>query len=498
MTSDNNSTATAIVKTAATLATVVAVSIPLLQSDFASRFLLSAERLQAKRQASYRYKWEWTLVKAVIKSRGGRDQDLDRESTELILKEKDIRHFIETHEELDIISIELDDLDPRATREYFIFLRDEQQHLYQLPLLAFGLQLARHMEDRLSSTTLCFIADASSGWGPHILCTVLEQSKAGVALIRQPLWMALLSQIVEKRVISTTNLQKIVFGLCRLHAWRVRDQVGTARTVIFTLPGQACTPTLAPLLQSAFPCERHLFVYDSAVRSVQRAMVWPITTTSSNNSSSLEGYAITATTPMSPFRHLKNLQEALSKLPLSMAETTETWMRSVDTFLTLKAEESTNEYLPYVLKLSLLLEDSKDRTLALTNVLQFVTGSRSRPVPEAVLDAAVESLREICQSYPELPPMQARHRTNMEHCIFLHKGILIENKTLLDTVIPKKEWSLKATKKVSGCACCGPDEEDDEEEEERLLGKVMPGTFTTRPKYVDGKAGFAFDPTQFG
>jgi hypothetical protein len=338
---------------------------------------------------------------------------------------------------------------------------------------------------------------------------VLEESKAGVAVIRQPLWMVLLANIVEKRVIISSthaNLQKIVFGLCRLEAWRVRDQVGAvARTVVFTLPGQACTPALAPLLQAAFPCERHLFVYDGCVRSVQRALLAYHHTNS--NSCTTGGFdnIITATTPLSPFLQVKNLQESLSKLPLSMANTTETWMRSVDTFLTLKADESTNEYLPYVLKLSLFLE-GEDNRLALTNVLQFVTGSRSRPISEAVLDAAVESLRDVlCRNdslrHAELllPPMTLHHRTRIENCVFLHKGILIENKTLLDTVLPKKEWSLKSAKKVSGCACCGPEEEDDDDDDEMLIGgTALPGAFATRPKYVDGKAGFAFDPTKFG
>jgi hypothetical protein len=182
-----------------------------------------------------------------------------------------------------------------------------------------------------------------------------------------------------------------------------------------------------------------------------------------------------------------------------MADTTETWMASVDTFLTLKAEESTNEYLPYVLKLSLLMDNSleSDRRMALTNVLQFVTGSRSRPIPEAVLDAAVESLRDLTTVSPELPTFSVRHRTQIEDCVFHHKGILIENKTLLDTVLPQKEWTLKSAKKMTGCACCAP-EEDDEEETSAAADMTMPGAFAMRPKYVDGKSGFAFDPTQFG
>ena len=53
-------------------------------------------------------------------------------------------------------------------------------------------------------------------------------------------------------------------------------------------------------------------------------------------------------------------------------------------------------------------------------------------------------------------------RATIEDCTFAHKMILIGDKTLPDTVIPKKEWSLKAAKKMTSCACCFPGEEDEE------------------------------------
>ena len=323
--------------------------------------------------------------------------------------------------------------------------------------------------------------------------------------------MAFLANLVEKRVIASEKLERVLFGLCRLEASRVRDQVGTclsqivtvswgvsshltlccfykgtARTVVFTLPGQACTPALAPLLQSAFPCERHLFVYDGCVASVQRALL--LRKGSSASYPGTFSNPIAATTPLTRTltKSVRNLTEALSKLPLALADTTEAWMASVDTFFKLKADERTNEYLPYVLKMSLLMEEN-DRRLALTNVLQFVTGSRSRPIPETVLDAAYESLRDL--SFPPLPTITESERKGIEDCVFRHKTILIGDKTLLDTVLPAKQWTLKSAKKISGCACCAPDEDDEEGPD---------GVFASRPKYVDGKARFAFDPTKFG
>jgi hypothetical protein len=189
------------------------------------------------------------------------------------------------------------------------------------------------------------------------------------------------------------------------------------------------------------------------------------------------------------------LADSLSKLPISLADTVETWMSSVNAFLEMKENEATNDYLPYVLKLSLIVNDESlqdtdgnKRRLALTNVLQFITGSRSRPLPQGVIDAAVESLRDVTSKLPTLPSLSKKQRELVEDCVFQHKSILIENKTLMDTVMPQKEWTLKAAKKISGCACCAPDP-DDMPEESSVAKKERASR--ARPKYVDGKMGFA-------
>ena len=107
----------------------------------------------------------------------------------------------------------------------------------------------------------------------------------------------------------------------------------------------------------------------------------------------------------------------------------------------------------------------------------------------------------------------------MEEAAFEHKGILLENKTLMDTVQPKVDWSLKAAKKLTSCACCMiPGAEDDESDEEgdednkknksdSIIDIVQDSAeksnekamFTAPPtsNYVDGKAMFAFDPSKF-
>lgn len=224
-----------LVTTVAALAAVAAVGIPLLQSDTVSRRFLSPALLQTKRHAAYTYKWNWTLIRAIIQSRKGRDQMHDRPHTELLATKTEVEKFIDNvlvnpkkKNDIRIVSMELDDEDARAKREYFIFLSNQSSgELYQLPLVLFGQVLADRMADQMTLNALLFIVDASSGLGTNVLSTMLEDSKAGVAVIREPLWMALFANIVEKQVISSTSLEQILFGLCRYEAWRVRDNVGT-------------------------------------------------------------------------------------------------------------------------------------------------------------------------------------------------------------------------------------------------------------------------------
>lgn len=184
--SSSSSTATTFVTTAVSIAAVTVVSLSLLQTDRASRLFLGPKQLQAKRVKEYLYKWDWTLTKYVLRfSRKGHDQQMDKASTELVWKEADLETFIQetllkeplAENNLTIMSIEVDDDDG----EYYIYFRSPQtKEIYQLPLTKFGLVLAEAMENQLTSTTLCFVADASSGLGTRLLSTVLTESKAGV------------------------------------------------------------------------------------------------------------------------------------------------------------------------------------------------------------------------------------------------------------------------------------------------------------------------------
>jgi len=191
----------------------------------------------------------------------------------------------------------------------------------------------------------------------------------------------------------------------------------------------------------------------------------------------------------------------------------------------MKAREKKTFYTPFVCRMGFLMKrsgigngDGSDLSkLALKNVLQFITGSKSRALPDEMMVKAEKCLSE-CRVIAESGVENCKIVVNtpaailIEKCVFTHKSILIGEKTLLDTVQPKEDWSLKAAKKLKSCLCCIPGEGDEEEEDDdadekdegsKLVDKVdmsMPGGFGTntgRSNYVDGKAAFAFDPTKF-
>lgn len=250
---------------------------------------------------------------------------------------------------------------------------------------------------------------------------------------------------------------------------------------------------------------------------------------------------VTSSSPITQLKSLRKLGEALADLPSDQASIVEAWMASIDAFLQLKGEEKTNNYTPFVCRMGFIMGRTglgnlaSDRVeelneLALVNLLQYVTGSRSRPLKDEVVLAAKKALEDIKAKC--VAEVEGYHFTNdgrklLEACCFLHHGILIGDKTLMDTVQPQKEWSLKAARKLQSCACCDPEEEeegsdedveDSSESKKEGAGKVdmtMPGAFAMgvnkRPNatgssdapaakktgYVDGKMTFAFDPTKF-
>ena len=258
---------------------------------------------------------------------------------------------------------------------------------------------------------------------------------------------------------------------------------------------------------------------------------------------------VTSSAPISQLKSIRKLGDALADLPADQAGIIEAWMASIDAYLKLKEEERTNNYTPFVCRMGFIMgrtglgnlasnKVEELNELALINLLQYVTGSRSRPLKDETVVAAKKALEEIkskCVDDSE-PFKQFSHdeKKLLEACCFLHHGILIGDKTLMDTVQPQKEWSLKAARKLQSCACCDPEEEEEEDEDDintnksaagdSETGKVdmtMPGAFAMglnkRPNasasggedapaakkkqtgYVDGSRGAgAFDLSKFG
>eukprot|EP00536_Pseudo-nitzschia_multiseries_P004397 jgi/Psemu1/302547/fgenesh1_kg.73_\ len=317
---------------------------------------------------------------------------------------------------------------------------------------------------------------------------------------------------------------------------------------MFTLPGQALVATLLPLIQSAFPEDRHVFAYDGCVASVKRGICaessYKRGTIIPTLRPIIEGMGkdpVRITTPLpsnSPLSHDASLggsggamERALSQVPLQQARVVEAWLSSVDAYFKLKNEEATNGYVPYCFKLGFLshpvgdFEDGTDSYWSLNSFLQYVTGCQGRAVPEGVIDAAKEWIKDYnvelakVEAKIEKSVVLSEHERKMiENCCFQHKQILIGNKTLQDTVLPKEHWTMKQASR-NGCSCCGPDPYDQMDEEEEAeetkdlksdsamtgnsgLGKQsttngMSSGSSKQTGYVDATQFYAFDPTKF-
>ena len=297
-----------------------------------------------------------------------------------------------------------------------------------------------------------------------------------------------------------------------------------------------------------FPEDRHIFAYDGCIASVQRSRYTELVHKKSQLYTSLEPIVrgmcrdpVKVTTPLPSNTPLcfdvslggtgGALECSLAQVPVHQARSVETWISSVDTYFKLKAEEDNNGYLPFCLKLGFLVnnpvgnfEQGTDSYWCLNSILQYVTGCQGKSVPEGVLDAAKEWIKDYNVAHKAettrieaLVLLSEYEKSMIENCCFQHKQILIGNKTLQDTVLPKEHWTMKQSSR-NGCACCGPDPYELEEEGESEtsenttpsssnlgLGSINVAiasnhelsTKKLRGGYVDATKVFAFDPTRF-
>lgn len=77
-------------------------------------------------------------------------------------------------------------------------------------------------------------------------------------------------------------------------------------------------------------------------------------------------------------------------------------------------------------------EDLRD--VCLRNVLQHVPRLRSQLIKDLVMDALKDAKTAVV---PALTPLSTSNNLLIKDAVFLHKGILIKNKTLIDTVQPR-------------------------------------------------------------
>jgi hypothetical protein len=522
------------------------------QTDFVSRKILNPERLDAKRRAEFQYRWKTAMEKTHLQvdyilaggiSKFTKNPEIVAKTTEALSSDEDLEELasrICKDKKSHFCTLKIDRDFQDSQGEFYLFIIDKKSPStirYQVPLMSFGLKLAKAFEDQLTSTTLCFAADASSGKGTFLLKELVQESKTGVAVLFEPIWMVQLARLVEANLFPSEKIQKLLFALCRMDAWCLREQSKDSRTVMIVLPGQATCMSLLPLVQRTFPEDRHVFVYDGCAASVRRGMMTRRHFGHGTRQDDLNKLIYTMgkdpiihTIPLpseSPLgKSLYKLSDTLSQVPLEQAQMIETWMSSVDAFFKLKEDEDNNGYLPYVLKLKFLtspLGDFKDQSesyWSICSLLQFITGTRSRALPEGTIDAAIEWLKDFNaaenKKQSTFLKLSDHDNTMIEECVFNHKLILIGDKTLKDTVQPKQHWTLKEASRKGGCACCGPDPFDEEEEDEERKATaskktrmdmntpgafggvaVSPASSRSQPQYVDGKVRFAFDPTRF-
>ncbi|KAL7558320.1 hypothetical protein ACA910_019350 [Epithemia clementina (nom. ined.)] len=528
------------------------VALTALQSDSVSRRILSPDRLEDKRHAEFVYRWTQALEKAKLQLQfcgaGGTTDYKFAEEEELVNTT-----FLTTVDELQPFVKKLVDrkancdndndnwpvrigrigTDKRMKKpsELYIWLYKGRFTIYQAPLRLFGILVAGEMDKKIANATFCFVADASAGVASQLIVDLVQQATKGhgaVCVLPEPLWMVQFAVIAEQRLFGSAILERILFALCRLEALHLATSKKES-TILVTLPGQSTTSILLPLVQKAFPDDRHVFAYTSCVQTVEYATLRRKSYPRAQVPKSMEEALrftnpVCHTTPLSrslsqSTRVNQAFLSTLRNLPLGHADIVESWMGTVDTFFRLKDEEKTNGYLPYVFKLDYLLNDgpltanASDRYWALISLLQFVLGSRSREIPSEQIDAAISWLQDYQNPMTQGPKTSTSSPSSflvskeqakaIQNVVFQHKLILIENKTLMDTVQPVQHWKLKATVKA-GCACCAP-EEDDEEEVDNAKATSTPTEAAAssaisapmQSNYVDGKSTFAFDPSRF-
>ena len=236
----DESTASTLLPLMATGAAMTVASLAALQTDYVSRkFLLSPTRLHVKRASSYSYRWkqqiiEYTRLQLSYFLAGGvsdlndNPKLLDKNYTEYISSKNldAMKQLIEnildkkSKTTYRIIKIDQDSDDP--SNEFYLYLMEEQQQedddntkpnryydptkllLYQVPLIDFCAMLKEELDNQITTTTLCFVADASSNkcydfiYG---LCDTISE-KYPIGIVKEPFWLATIATLMEEGLLE--------------------------------------------------------------------------------------------------------------------------------------------------------------------------------------------------------------------------------------------------------------------------------------------------------
>ncbi|GKZ00156.1 hypothetical protein MPSEU_000968900 [Mayamaea pseudoterrestris] len=597
------------------LAAATATGLILLQTDFASRLLLSPGRLQRQRRSWYAARWTQALSRAVQNMRVNHvTQSTNATGSVATTTQEDADQaelmgtdFVQTQAELEALlqkilatttvkNVENDSAtfqiarigrdtkeNVHGSRDYYVWIQQKDATsatltYHQMSVTMFATCLADAMDRRVTSNTNLFVADGACGLGSRVISSLLNalvsQTNAAtnnariksdssnktslfsnIVNLQTPLWLVQLAVLVERRALSQTTLDKLLHGLCRLHALlhvSVHHDDGTtsdnnarrrrtvARTMVWMLPSAVVPILLAPL-QRTFPDDRHVVCYAGCHQTIQAALRLQNhqasgTTEQDNNDALLLRWtdSVAATTPLTAsleqsaslmFPRYLSAMQGLSRVHASLVET---WMACADAYLALKDDgllEETSKsdlieasaYLPYVCKLEFLfygrVEHGTNAYWSLRSLLQYMTGTKSTEIAATVMDAAAKVLDDFTSTYGKLPAisdLSPNEQGAIQEVVFAHKLILIANKVLLDTCLPAEHWQLKqATRR--GCSCCVLEAEVEEQMNDRATpafnvfgddddgnaGRALVASAKSSTGYVDGKSMFAFDPSRF-
>jgi len=228
-----------------------------------------------------------------------------------------------------------------------------------------------------AKTDLCFLADATSGLGTHILTKFFEtyHHSAVKYLIKEPAWMATFAYLIQVKTFKSHShgtTAAILYGLTRLQLSAALEQdtwdqqttaskqmtnntttnttntTNTNKKAIITLPGQSCTTTLLPLLQQMFQHETFLFCHDTCINAVLTGILLQTNIGKQNKHAHSANDTpdtvatitsmprhVSATIPISLLRNAPTFINALATLPAKHADIVEAWITSVDSFLSL-------------------------------------------------------------------------------------------------------------------------------------------------------------------